>query len=319
MRRSGVTSAIAREMKRDAVTLPEAGSRHRIGGPIRARRTSASGASPPCRASASRSSARRSRFSSLRSGAKDREQELALRAEIIADRGEVHLGRLDDVAHRHAVEAALGEQLFRGQEDALARVGRGVCRRRLGASLRPSMRRSLSSEARPAVRRAPRVPGNFCRQDAGPRTVSSASRRIGAVEDIGIALELGRLAGERDRSRPADRAVHRWRAEPERNNTGGQSVAHNPSRNAARRSALLNAFMVARPFAGRLGASDDSRFRIEVKRSFYSWPAVLAAPAGTRGRNASASASRLGPAPVRFGFVSVATGVSHGFAGVGYG
>ena len=61
-RSSGVTSAIAREMNRDAVSFPEAGSFQRMGGPNKARRISRNGGAPPALASASRNRAWRSRF-----------------------------------------------------------------------------------------------------------------------------------------------------------------------------------------------------------------------------------------------------------------
>jgi hypothetical protein len=49
-------------------------------------------------------------------------QQFALGAEVIVDRGEIDVRRGDDVAHRDAVVAALGEQLFGGEENLLARI-----------------------------------------------------------------------------------------------------------------------------------------------------------------------------------------------------
>ena len=55
-----------------------------------------------------------------------RAAERAERAEVVADAGDVRLGRGGDVAQRHAVLAALGEQRERGVEQALLGARAGV-------------------------------------------------------------------------------------------------------------------------------------------------------------------------------------------------
>jgi hypothetical protein len=55
----------------------------------------------------------------LRAPFEHRGEQLALAAEVIGDQRHVHTGSLGDIAQRHAVEAALREQLLGGIEDAL--------------------------------------------------------------------------------------------------------------------------------------------------------------------------------------------------------
>ena len=65
-------------------------------------------------------SRRRARSASSRGAVDGRPPELLLAAEVVLDEAEVHVGARGDVARGGAVEAALGEDLERRREDALA-------------------------------------------------------------------------------------------------------------------------------------------------------------------------------------------------------
>ena len=59
--------------------------------------------------------------------AEDLVDEVLLAAEVVVDRGDVHVGAAGDLAQRGAGEAELGEQFFGGAEDAVlgGEVGSG--------------------------------------------------------------------------------------------------------------------------------------------------------------------------------------------------
>ena len=83
--------------------------------------------------------------------AEDAEQERTFGPEVIADRGQIDAGLVNDVAHRHAVETAVGEQPFGGEKDPRLGIGSRLGSRSRGRGLqapRSRHQRSLRAAGR---------------------------------------------------------------------------------------------------------------------------------------------------------------------------